>query len=306
MTKLPLFHEGELELQRLTGEQDIAEKVGRLVQNSIAPQQLDFIRKQSVLWVGIEDQENLLWAFPLFGSPGFINPGEGKLIEIELAKKNYPAEEWLDYLEEGKSIGCLVIDPMSRRRLRINGVIKKPGKHRLQVAVMQSYPNCPKYIRRREVRDRPGQSGFYFISSGMTVNSQVKSILEQSDTAYVASIGPNGADLSHRGGSTGFIKCESQNTIIVPDYKGNSLFNTLGNFSLNPNGGIMIVDYERNYFLQITGKVNVFTNEKFTKLNTGGTDRFWVMTIHKWQLFQQHKHVVWKSQDFSPYNPQEA
>jgi len=297
------FHKGELEVQRLTGEQELASGLSSLIQETVMPRALNFVRQQSVIWIGIEDQDNLLWAFPLFGSPGFINPNKGELIEIHLSKKLSIPDEWFNYLEKGKLISCLVIDLSTRRRLRINGRIIEFSKDIIQITVFQSYPNCPKYIRKRKLTNMPDLNQFQFISFGTVLNTHLEDIISQSDTAFVASIGPNGTDVSHRGGSSGFIKYELDNKIVVPDYKGNSMFNTLGNFKENPFGGLTIIDFNQGYFLQISGKVNIFLNKDQTNISTGGTSRFWVLTILKWQLFQLQNNITWENQDFSPFNP---
>jgi len=303
MTKISPFHEGEIEVQRLTGEQEAATQSSSLIQKIVLPRALDFIRQQSVLWVGIEDQKKFLWAFPLFGSPGFINPSGGKTLEIDLNQKPSIPEEWLKTFENGKSIGCLIIELSSRLRVRINGIIKEISEEQLQIEVQQSYFNCPKYIRKRKMLGNPGQYKFQYKTCGVTINSQLENIISQSDTAFVASVGPNGADVSHRGGSTGFIKFDSYNKIIVPDYKGNSMFNTLGNFKSNPFGGLIIVDFIQGYFLQVTGGINIILDKKHPKLKTGGTNRFWELMVSEWKLFQLENNIKWESLDYSRYNP---
>jgi hypothetical protein len=38
-----------------------------------------------------------------------------------------------------------------------------------------------------------------------------------------------------------------------PDYNGNSIFNTLGNIQVNPNAGLLFIDFESGRTLQISG-----------------------------------------------------
>lgn len=303
MTGISPFHRGELEVQQLVGEQAIVSRLSNLIQKAVPSNALDFIRQQCIVWIGIDDSESLLWAFPLFGSPGFINPNEGELIEIELSE-NFPIpDQWLNNLRKGKAIGCLVIEFSTRRRLRINGIIKEINARRLQIDVQQAYPNCSKYIRKREMPERPGSCKFHFRSSGDVLNEQLENIINQADTAFVASLGPNGADVSHRGGPTGFIRCRSPNKITVPDYQGNSMFNTLGNFQTNPFGGIVVVDFDRGYFLQLSGTIKILFDQEHMRTATGGTDRLWELAINKWQLFQLENNIKWDNLDFSPHNP---
>jgi len=82
------FHQGELDVQKLVGEQTIASRLSKIIQNFISPRALDFICLQPVIWIGIEGQDSFLWAFPLFGSPGFINSNNKNQVEINL-KDNF-------------------------------------------------------------------------------------------------------------------------------------------------------------------------------------------------------------------------
>ncbi len=292
------FHEGEREIQRLADEQDNAAKLSSLIQKTLSPPALDFIQQQSVIWFGIEDQENFPWAFPLFGSPGFIHSDAGDVLDIDLGQMPGIHKKWLKYLQKGKFIGSLIIDLATRRRIRINGVIKNIRAHNLQIYIQQAYANCPRYINRREIQGKPDLCQFSFISSGIAINSQLKNIVEQCDTAFVASLGSNGADVSHRGGASGFLKYEYPNKIIVPDFKGNNMFNTLGNFWLHPFGGLTIIDFTNGHFLQLTGNINVFMHAEHPNINTGGSNRFWELIIRKWQLFQLENNPKWVNLDF--------
>lgn len=303
MTNSSPFHQGELDVQKLTGEQAIASKLSKLIQNSIPIRALDFIRQQSVIWIGIEGQDDFLWAFPLFGSPGFINPNNERLLVISLENNFAIPDEWHSTLQKGKAIGCLVIDLSTRSRIRINGIIREISNKCLQIDIQQAYPNCPKYIRKRELQGKSIFSKFTFKSNGIELNEQTKSIINCSDTAFVASLALNRADVSHRGGGSGFIKHCFNNKILVPDYKGNSMFNTLGNFKANPQGGMVIVDFTQGYFLQLSGKISLILDKELPLLNTGGTNRFWELEIHKWYLFQLKSSFKWNDLDFSPHNP---
>jgi len=303
MTNVGPFHQGELDVQKLTGEQEIASRLSELIQDSIPTKALDFIRQQSIIWIGTEGKDGFLWAFPLFGSPGFINPSKENLLEINSEDDFCIPGEWRSTLQRGKSIGCLAIDLATRRRLRINGFIREIRKNKLQIDIHESYPNCPKYIRKRELQGNPYFCEFAIDSSGKELNEQTKNIIDRSDTAFVVSSAVNRTDLSHRGGESGFIKHKLNNKILVPDYNGNSMFNTLGNFKINPQGGMVIVDFTQGYYLQISGKIDIIFDNEPSILDTGGTNRFWELDIHKWYLFHLKNNFEWIDLDFSPYNP---
>jgi len=84
------------------------------------------------------------------------------------------------------------------------------------------------------------------------------------------------------------------------------MFNTLGNFKANPQGGMVIVDFTLGYYLHLSGKINIIFDTEPPILNTGGTNRFWELEIHKWYLFQFKNSFKWNDLDFSPYNPKKG
>ncbi len=53
----------------------------------------------------------------------------------------------------------------------------------------------------------------------------------------------HGVDVSHRGGRPGFVLVAHETLLLIPDYAGNCLFNTLGNISLNPKCGLLFIDF---------------------------------------------------------------
>lgn len=302
MIQTSIYHPGEIAVQEIVGQQHIANMVGKLINNSIQRNFFDFIQKQSVIWIGVEGEDGRMLAFPIFGSPGFINPCDGKKIVISLKEGSIIHNEWRKHLKKGKVLGGLLIDFVSRFRLRINGSVTKV-EDSLEIEVKQAYPNCPKYIRKRALKNAHVSNEINQLSAGTKLNTQAQEIIEKSDTAFVVSSGSNGADLSHRGGNSGFIKHQFNNQVIVPDYKGNSMFNTLGNFKSNPKGGLLIVDFDQGFFLQIIGEVKLSFENKDEKIKTGGTNRYWTLVIQHWQLFKLQSKFEYENLDFSPHNP---
>jgi len=303
MTEINHFHQGELDVQHLAGCQEAAIKISRIIQDSIPATYNDFIGEQFVVWIGVEDENNYPSAFPLFGSPGFIHRKDEKIIAIDMENIFSIPNAWTNGLQRGKPIGCLLIDLATRARLRINGVIAKVTTTTLQIEVQQIYPNCQKYIRKRVLLEKPHGSGFHLKTSGHVLNDQAETMIDLADTAFVASLGPNGADISHRGGAAGFIQRISTNMIRIPDYKGNGLFNTLGNFKINPLGCILIIDFAEGNFLQIFGQVNIIFDKGSAIINSGETHRFWELNIDQCFIYQLTNNLAWNDLEFSSYNP---
>jgi len=86
----------------------------------------------------------------------------------------------------------------------------------------------------------------------------VADIRADADTLFLASRHPvAGADVSHRGGARGFVHVTAPNRLVIPDYSGNMMFNTLGNVAADPRAGLLLVDFEHGGTLQLSGRARI-------------------------------------------------
>jgi hypothetical protein len=132
----------------------------------------------------------------------------------------------------------------------------------------------------------------------------VKKWITKLDTFFVASANHEGdLDISHRGGNPGFIEWTGGDTLRIPDYSGNSMFNTLGNFQDNPIAGLLFVNFSNGETLQLTGQVIIHLNETGNEDFTGGTNRFWDFKIEQTLLTQSLHDFSTRFIDYSPFNP---
>jgi predicted pyridoxine 5'-phosphate oxidase superfamily flavin-nucleotide-binding protein len=61
-------------------------------------------------------------------------------------------------------------------------------------------------------------------------------LIRRADTFFAATAhASRGTDASHRRGNPGFAKVLDETTLRIPDYPGNSMFNTLGNLAVDPS-----------------------------------------------------------------------
>jgi hypothetical protein len=175
----------------------------------------------------------------------------------------------------------------------------------LQLAVQESYPNCPKYIQRRQlspIDDIPPPP--LQRREGTVLESEQQLAIASADTFFVASAHPErGVDVSHRGGNPGFIRILDERTLRIPDYAGNSMFNTLGNFVGHPRAGLVFLDFERHRLLQLTGNAEILWHLDDPMGAAGGTHRFWTFTIAGWIETELPQSLGWKFLDYSPFNP---
>jgi predicted pyridoxine 5'-phosphate oxidase superfamily flavin-nucleotide-binding protein len=66
-----------------------------------------------------------------------------------------------------------------------------------------------------------------------------------------------GVDVSHRGGKPGFVRLDGERTLVLPDFAGNSYFNTFGNLALNPRAGLLFIDFDSGDLLYLTGTAEI-------------------------------------------------
>jgi predicted pyridoxine 5'-phosphate oxidase superfamily flavin-nucleotide-binding protein len=247
-----IFHEGELEVQRLAGVRDDAEAVGRGLAGTISPAVGRFLSRQRIALASSADQDQRIWVSLLTGRSGFARAIDSRMLWIEADP--HPSDPLIGNLRTAAPTGVLVIDPSTRQRMRFNGrgVLVDGG---LFVTVAQVYGNCPKYIQLRHEEPNPANT-----AAGATVMARTLSLrqiawIERSDTFFIASVHPTaGADASHRGGLPGFVRVEANDRLSFPDYQGNAMFNTLGNLLVNPKAGLLFADFTTGDVLQLTGR----------------------------------------------------
>jgi uncharacterized protein len=251
------YHEGELEVQRRAGVLANAERVGRIVRREIPEVARVFAGERRFVILGAADAEGRVWATVLQGEPGFLSvPAEDRLL---IDGRLWAGDPLAGALEGEADIGLLLIDPPTRRRMRVNGRSRPHGARGLEVTTREVYSNCPKHIHPREVAPAaPSGDRDIVALRGTVLTPAQAAVLASADTLFIASRHPlAGADVSHRGGEAGFVRVTASDRIVIPDYQGNMMFNTLGNLRADPRAGILVADFARGTTLQLTGRATI-------------------------------------------------
>lgn len=266
------------------GEENIAEQTGRAIKDRIHAGAQKFINNQPLVIIISLDNSKNIWTSILTGKPGFLTAIDERNVRIHLTSiATNKLDPFWENIHNHTKVGMLFIEPATRRRLRVNGTVSIFGKH-IQVAVEQSYSNCPKYIQRREIEvtemNTPMDSSK---NSGTTLADALRNWIKNADIFFVSSANnKDELDASHRGGSPGFIEILDGNTLKIPDYQGNSMYNSLGNFVSNPKAGLLFVDFQGGKTLQLIGDVEIIWEENGVKGLTWETRRFWKLIISGW------------------------
>jgi hypothetical protein len=212
-----------------------------------------------MLAVAAVAEDGLVWASVLTGSPGFLTVPRDDVLDI--AARPAAGDPLAAVLAGPASVGMLAIEPATRRRSRLNGR-STPTPDGLHVQLDQVFANCPKYIQQREVVAlRPAEgdgSGPPDAQVGDRLSAHHHRWIERADTFFIGTTdGEGGVDASHRGGNPGFVQVLGPDRFRFPDYRGNSMYMTLGNLQLQPAAGFVFVDWDTGAALQVSGRAVV-------------------------------------------------
>lgn len=257
------FHAGEQAVQTKLGVRDRIEAMGRKMIREFLPEQhRQFYAQLPYVLVGTVDAEGNPWVSIVVGEPGFISTPDDRTLYI--AAQPLFGDPLAKTLAVGSKIGFLGIELHTRRRNRVNGVVSDITSDGFSVAVDQTFGNCPKYIQARQFNLHDGdRSTPHPVHTFTTLDDAQRSVISTADTFFIATACldnatdvTQGVDVSHRGGSPGFVRIEGD-TLVVPDFSGNHIFNTFGNIELNPRAGLLFIDFEKGSLLYLTGRAEV-------------------------------------------------
>lgn len=301
------FHAGEVAVQRRVGETAVAERNGGVIGGSIVAGAIPFLAQQPMVVVGSLAADGQVWASMLFGEKGFVTASTPQVVRIDVSRSfPVPGDPIWTNVQVYPDVGLIALELATRRRLRINGKMVRSGNV-AELAVAQAYPNCPKYIQRRQFVGVDASRREPSFERGTLIGPREAEILRAADTLFIATIHDmTGMDCSHRGGNPGFIEVLTPNEMRVPDYTGNSMYNTLGNLELDPRAGVVVADFDRGEVLQLTGTVTVDWDVPGSDQLTTGTRRFWRMRVDRWVWSRLPVKPLWDYIDPSPFNPDVA
>ncbi|KAA2261929.1 pyridoxamine 5'-phosphate oxidase family protein [Solihabitans fulvus] len=245
------YHRGELAVQQRAGLATPAAHALRGIGSTVPAVAAAFLAEQPMIVVGAVDGAGRAWSSLLTGEPGFLRVPDPTTVLIDALP--LPEDPLASVLGDGPAkVGMIAIEPATRRRMRVNGTAT-PRDGGLRVDTDQVISNCPKYIQQRSFAFEPAaESPTVRRGAELTVGQQLR--LSTTDTFFVATASPDGdADASHRGGNPGFVRVLSPTRLRWPDYRGNTMFLTLGNLALRPTAGLVVPGWDTGSVLQLTG-----------------------------------------------------
>lgn len=278
------WHQGELSVQKRAGTaQKMAEIGPKFIREFMPLQHRDFFQSLSMIYIGYSDSKSETHASLLFGVPGFITSSSETTLQINT---QYSLNDFNNnHLNVGDRIGLLGIEFISKRRNRLNAVITDINQKNIKVKVLQSYGNCPKYIQPKKLLTNPHYDA-QSTSSTVSLTQNVRELIINADTFFIASrfddgqaLNNRGVDISHRGGAAGFISINEKGQLLVPDYVGNGFFNTLGNLLENPIASLLFCDWQQGHAYQIAVSSEILWSEEYLQSDQVNTQQKTARTL---------------------------
>lgn len=247
------------------------------------------------------DDEGWPLATLFTGPPGFVSSPDDTHLRINAPRRqDDPA---LNAMFSGKEIGILGIDFSNRRRNRANGRIGRMDKNRIEIAVDQSFGNCPKYIQIREIYPMDSATPPAAREDLAQLDDEARALIHRADTLFVASHAysekaQGGADISHRGGQSGFVKIDG-NRLWIPDFVGNKFMNTLGNLLAKPRAALLFPDFDTGDILHLQGTTEIVWQPETIK-GPEGAQRYWCVDVQRAWRFRQALPWRGRNVEYSP------
>ncbi len=307
------FHAGERELQSLAGVREQSDGLGRrMIRRAMPDQHREFFARLPFVIVGSVGDGAQPHASVLAGPPGFMRSPDPRSLTIAALPSAH--DPLAAALRSGAGVGLLGIEPHTRRRNRLNGVVSEVADDRFTVTVVQSFGNCPKYIQARKASWIGGDlAPVPAAQRGDRLDLAAATMIAAADTFFIASAYPaeaedsiasHGVDVSHRGGKPGFVRVERDATgrdvLTVPDFSGNGMFNTLGNLAVNPRAGLLFLDYERGDVLQLTTDTEVLLDDPDLDA-FAGAERLLRLTVRSVLRTPAALPLQWSEAELSPF-----
>jgi uncharacterized protein len=95
-----------------------------------------------------------------------------------------------------------------------------------------------------------------------TLDDDDRAFVERADMFFLATADEEGRpNCSYKGGDPGFVRVVDERTIAFPSYDGNGMYLSMGNTLVNPNVGLLFIDFEERRRMRLNGVASIDEND---------------------------------------------
>ncbi len=109
----------------------------------------------------------------------------------------------------------------------------------------------------RPLADRLSQA---IVSS--CISQEDQAFIEAQNMFFLATVDDQGRpNCSYKGGSAGLVKVIDAETLAFPSYDGSGMYLSTGNVLVNPNVGMLFIDFQRQARLRVNGSASLLDDD---------------------------------------------
>lgn len=130
-----------------------------------------------------------------------------------------------------------------------------------------------------------------------------RAFIQRCCMVFVATADAEGhPECSYKGGLPGFVRILDEKTLVFPDYDGNGMYRSWGNLLVNPNIGLLFIDFDKQSRLRVNGVAKISSDDPL-RVEYPGSIFIIRMTAEK--IFPACPRYIHKMQtvEFSEYVP---
>ena len=135
-----------------------------------------------------------------------------------------------------------------------------------------------------------------------SINDSDKEFIERADMFFLATCDLRGLPTcSYKGGDPGFVRVIDERSIAFPNYDGNGKYQSMGNLLMNPNVGMLFIDFEGQLRLRLQGAASILEDDELMAEYPGAQFVVRVQVtevypncpryIHKYRLVERSRYV---------------
>lgn len=152
----------------------------------------------------------------------------------------------------------------------------------------------------RRIADRLAQ-----VTLRQAFSDEDRAFIESCAMFFLATADAHGQpECSYKGGLPGFVRVQDEHTLAFPDYDGNGMYRSLGNVLVNPQVGLLFVDFEKQKRIRVNGKAEIKDDDPLRAAFPGSV---FIVRVTAAQIFPNCPRYLHKMQtlEHSVYAPRQ-
>jgi uncharacterized protein len=150
---------------------------------------------------------------------------------------------------------------------------------------------------------RPLADRLQQVTARTAFSADDRAFIERCSMFFAATVDAHGRpDCSYKGGLPGFVRVLDERTLAFPDYDGNGMYRSWGNLLVNPQVGLLFLDFENPKRIRVNGEARIRADDP---LRAGYPGAVFVIRVTAALIFPNCPRYIHKMQllEHSAYAP---